>query len=193
MSAASRSNRSDQSWKPLATSVSCAVTRSRVAGRSHAAFEDVAHGEQAGDLRQVPAFLAGPKCRGPGRDADAGDADERVHDLLGHPLAEIFLVLRRRSCPRTAAPRSRRRRACCVGSCGGPDDFQPGLAQPVDAGAPRTRAPTTSRIRSRAPRRSPAAAGAAPARPCRPHRALRAARRRPPSPRGSPSDPEGWP
>ena len=65
------------------------------AGRSHTALEDMVDGEGARDRRQVGAVLPRPERRGPGRHADPVDPHERVHDLLGHPLAEVFLVLRR--------------------------------------------------------------------------------------------------
>ena len=65
-----------------------------VAGRPHAALEDVAHRERTRDGRQVAVVVAGPEGGGARCDADPVDADQRVHDLLGHPLAEVLLVLR---------------------------------------------------------------------------------------------------
>ena len=66
-----------------------------VARRPHAALEDVAHGERAGDRGQVRSR---PAARGRPRSATRrgfpSTRDERVHDLLGHPLAEVLLVLR---------------------------------------------------------------------------------------------------
>ena len=92
-SPASRSNRSDQSWKPLATSVSCAVTRSRLpAVRTLPSRRWLTERTRAISATSLPSALA--------RKADVReatrmpvDADERVHDLLGHALAEVVLVL----------------------------------------------------------------------------------------------------
>ncbi len=65
------------------------------AGRPHAALENVAHRESTGDRGQVAAALPSPEGRSPGCYADPVDPHERVHDLLGHALAEVILVLRR--------------------------------------------------------------------------------------------------
>ena len=116
--------------------------------RPHAAFEHVTHGEGAGDRGHVAAVLPRAERRGPRRDADALDPDERVHDLLGHALAEEFLVLRGahvRENGRTAI-------AMAVSGClGRRIGFRPAgdpRAPPCAdrrSSAPRTRDPTTSR------------------------------------------------
>ena len=62
------------------------------AGRAHAAVEDMAHRQRAGDRRRVAALALRAEGRGARRHPDPVDPDERVHDLLGHPLAEVILV-----------------------------------------------------------------------------------------------------
>ena len=118
------------------------------AGRPHAALQHLLHREHAPDPAEVLLLPARPEGRGPRRHADSLDADECVHDLLGHSLAEVLLVFAPDSCPRTAAPRSpppSRRGA--LGS--DPAPLPPVHPAPPCAsrrsGAPRTRAPTTSR------------------------------------------------
>ena len=64
------------------------------ARRPNAALEDVVDGEGPRDRGQVGALLPRPKRRGPGCHADPVDPHERVHDLLGHALAEVILVFR---------------------------------------------------------------------------------------------------
>ncbi len=45
------------------------------------------------DTTQVASLPARTEGRRQRRDADPNDADERVHDLLGHALAEVLLAL----------------------------------------------------------------------------------------------------
>ena len=53
----------------------------------------MAHRQRPGDRLEVTTALPRPEGRGAGGDAHPLDAHQRVHDLLGHPLAEILLVL----------------------------------------------------------------------------------------------------
>jgi len=66
-----------------------------VARRPHAAFEDVSHRQGPGDRRKVSPALLGSEGRRPRCDTDPGDLRESVHDLVGHSLAEVVVVLRR--------------------------------------------------------------------------------------------------
>ena len=92
-SAASRSYRSDQSWKAARHVGQLRGDTKPAARRSHAAFEEMAHGEDARDLRHGLALGAGAEGRGARRHADPADTHERVHDFLGHALAQILLIL----------------------------------------------------------------------------------------------------
>jgi hypothetical protein len=64
-----------------------------VSGGAHATLEHVVHRKRASDRREVAAIAAGAECRGSRRHADSVDPYERAHDLLGHPFAEVLLIL----------------------------------------------------------------------------------------------------
>jgi len=99
----------------------------------NAAVEYVVDGESSRDRGQVGPVLPRSERRGPGRDANAVDPDERVHDLLGHSLAEVLLVLRRAHV-REGQHRDRHgfgdRRSSRVRLR--PGDVEPGLAPAID-------------------------------------------------------------
>jgi hypothetical protein len=58
-----------------------------------AAIQNVSHVENARDHREVFPLTGRAERRHPRGHADSGP-HERVHDLLGHPLAQVLLVLR---------------------------------------------------------------------------------------------------
>jgi len=63
--------------------------------RPHAALEDVIHRKRPCDRSKIATVTTRAESGGSRRDAHALDGHERVHDLFGHPFAEVLLVLRR--------------------------------------------------------------------------------------------------
>jgi hypothetical protein len=118
--------------------------------RAHAAFQDVANRQRARDRREVAGLASRPERRGAGGDANPLDPDERVHDLLGHALAEVLLVLRRTHVRerkhRDRDLRRRRRRRRRLGRCG---KAEPRLAQAVHQAFDEIGVPPLLKLRAR--------------------------------------------